>query len=130
MRSRGMPADRFVDRVDVQGDGVEEAVERLVLEEAGALHREVGAVELEHEPARDDQLVLLAHLAGERPHVALVRAVVRVEHDRGDDAGEAAVMNASANPFAPATERWKRSHSAAASRGPCRRPRPPPAARR
>ena len=63
------------------------AVERLVLEEACALHREVGAVELEHEAARDDQLVLFAHLAGECLDVALVRAIERVEHDRGDDAG-------------------------------------------
>ena len=71
----------------MQGHGVEEAVERLVLEEARALHREIGAVELEHEAARDDQLVFLAHLAGEGPDVALVRAVERVEHDGGDDAG-------------------------------------------
>ena len=77
---------RLVDRVDVEGDRVEEAVHRLVLEEPHALHGQVGAVELQHEAARDDQLVLLAHLAGQRPDVALVRAVEGVEHDRGDDA--------------------------------------------
>ena len=77
---------RLVDGVDVERDRVEEAVEGFVLEEAGAFHGEVRAVELEHEPAAHDQLVFLAHLAGERPHVALVGAVVGVEHDGGDDA--------------------------------------------
>ena len=49
----------------VRLDRGEEALQRLVLEEARALHREVRAVELEHEPATHDQLVFLAHLAGE-----------------------------------------------------------------
>src|SRR5438046_2781482 len=83
----GQPRDRLVDGVDVQGDGAEEAVERLVLEEARALHGQVRAVELQHEAARHDQLVFLAHLARERLHIALVGAVVGVQHDGGDHAG-------------------------------------------
>ena len=124
--------DGLVDRVDVQGDRAEEAVERLVLEEARALHREVGAVELKHEAARDDQLVLLAHLAGQRPDVALVRAVEGVEHDGGDHAGRRGRHERLREPAAPCrrrrartdrTRRWPRP-------GPCSPPRPPPAARR
>src|SRR3989442_1320784 len=83
----GQPRDRLVDGVDVQGDGPQEAVERLVLEEARALHGQVRAVELQHEAARHDQLVFLAHLARERLHIALVGAVVGVQHDGGDHAG-------------------------------------------
>src|SRR5262245_54182625 len=79
--------DRLVGRVDVERDGCEKAVEGFVLEEARALHRQIRAVELEHEATRHDQLVLAAHLTGERSDVALVRSVEGVEHDGGDDAG-------------------------------------------
>jgi len=58
--------DRLVDRVDVQGDRVEEAVEAARPERsARAAIGQIGAVELEHESARDDQLVLLRILRGE-----------------------------------------------------------------
>ena len=67
-------------------DDLEEAVERLVLEQARALHGEIRAVELEQEAARVDQLVLLPHLLREREHVPLVRIVVGVEQRRRDDA--------------------------------------------
>ena len=93
---------RVVDGVDVEGDGGQEAVERLVLEEAGALHGQVRTVELEHEAAADDQLVLLAHLASERAHVALVRAVIVVEHDRGDDTRRRRRHERLGEPLAPA----------------------------
>ena len=75
-----------VDGLDVRLDDLEKAVEGLVLEQARALHREVGAVELEQEPARVDQLVLLLHLPCEGEHVPLVGIVVGVQEGRGDDA--------------------------------------------
>ena len=96
--------DRLVDGVDVERDRVEEAVERLVLEEARALHGEVRAVELEHESAGDDQLVLLAHLAGEGANVALVRAVKGVEHDRGDDPGRGRGHERLGEPLGPGAD--------------------------
>ena len=37
--------------------------------------------------SRGDQLVFLAHLAGEREDIGLVAVVVRVQHRGGDDAG-------------------------------------------
>jgi hypothetical protein len=79
--------DRLVDRLDVQRHHLLESLERIVLEEADALHREVRTIHLQHEPARVDQLVLLLDLAGERHHVALVGVVVRVEQDRRHHAG-------------------------------------------
>jgi hypothetical protein len=74
--------DRPVDGVDVHLDHGQEPVERRSPEEPRALHRQVGTVQLEHEAARVDQLVLLLHLAGQRGDVALVRVVVGVEEDR------------------------------------------------
>jgi hypothetical protein len=56
---------------------------RLVLEEAHALHGQIGAVELQHEPARVDELVLLPQLPGEGGDVALVGVVMGVEEDGG-----------------------------------------------
>ena len=81
MRDGGDPRDGLVDGVHVELDHLQELVERVVLEEAPALHREVGAVELEHEAALVDQLVLLPELAAERHHVLLVRVVVGVQQD-------------------------------------------------
>ena len=77
---------RLVQRRDVHFGDLQEFGGGLVLEENRALHREVGRVDLQHELARD-QLVLLAHLARQREDIGLVAVVVRVQHRRGDDAG-------------------------------------------
>jgi hypothetical protein len=75
----------LVDGIHVQVDHGEESLQRLVLEEAGALHGEIGAVDLEDEAPGVDQRVLLAHLAGEGSNVGLVRLIVRGEENGGDD---------------------------------------------
>ena len=51
-----------------------------------ALHREVGAVDLEDEALRHDVLVLGAERGRERVHVVLEAGVVRVRHRGRDDA--------------------------------------------
>jgi hypothetical protein len=61
-----------VDGLHVERDRLQETVEGVVLEEAHALHGQVGAVELENEAARVDELVLLPHLVRERQDVAFV----------------------------------------------------------
>ena len=63
-----------------------EVLERIILEEADALHRKVGTIHLQHEPTRVDQLVFLLDLPRERHHVTLVRVVVRVQENRRDRA--------------------------------------------
>jgi len=61
-----------VDGVHVQLDHLEEPVERVLAEEAGALHGQVRAVHLQEQAAGVDQLVFLPHLAGQRHDVLLV----------------------------------------------------------
>ena len=58
-----------------------------MLEQPRPLHGEIGTVELQEQAPAVDQLVLLAHLAGEREDIALVGVVVGVQVDGGDDAG-------------------------------------------
>src|SRR5437870_883907 len=83
---RGNLRRRAIDGLDVRLDHLEEAVERFVLKQPRALHGEIGAVELEQEAARVNQLVFLLHLPREREHVSFVGIVVGVEQGRGDDA--------------------------------------------
>ena len=59
---------------------------REVLERHGALHGEIGRIDLQQQPGVVDGLVLVPHLARERLEVGLVRGVVRVHHGGGDDA--------------------------------------------
>jgi hypothetical protein len=83
----GDVAQGVIERLDVRrGDlqklGVAQLVERQV-----PPHRQVGAVDLEHEPGPMDRVVLLFHDVGEARQVRLAARVVLVLHEVRDDAG-------------------------------------------
>ena len=75
-----------VERLDVQARGLAELLgaERRVLDVAA--HRQVRAVDLQHEPRPGHRLVLGAHRLGDREQVLLVAAVVLVAEEERDDA--------------------------------------------
>ena len=53
----------------------------------GAVHGEIGRVDLQDQPGLVDRLVFVPHLARDGVEIGVVRGVVGVEHGRGDDAG-------------------------------------------
>ena len=81
-----MPAIAIVDHGDVQLDRLDEVGVRLVAVEHGAVHGEIGRVDLQDQAGLMDRQVLVPHLAGDGREIGLVRGVVGVEHGRGDDA--------------------------------------------
>ena len=85
----------FVDRIDVDRDGILELAQALVLEHAVALHGQVRAIELQDVAARMDEVVFLLEFARHRPDVGFVGVVVLVAQVVHTIPGQAAVMNAS-----------------------------------
>ena len=79
--------DRAVDHGDMQLDRLDELRVRLVAVEHGAVHGEIGRVDLQDETGLIDRQIFVPHLAGDGREIGLVRRVVRVEHGRGDDSG-------------------------------------------
>ena len=79
--------DAFVDRGDVTLAALDELAVGQIAVHHGAIHREVGRVDLQDQPGLVHRLVLLAHLARDRIEIGVVRIVVRVEHGGRDDAG-------------------------------------------
>ena len=76
----------FVDHGDMQIDRLDEIRIGSVAVEHGAVHGEIGCVDLQDEPGLMDRQILVAHLAGDGRQIRLVAVVVGVEHGRGDDA--------------------------------------------
>ena len=80
----GIPAttrdlrDRVVQCLDVQARHAAELLERRVGELDVPAHREVGAVELQHEARARGRLVFFSHHVGERREVLLAARVVLV----------------------------------------------------
>ena len=79
--------ERLVERRHVQLARLDELGIALVLERHGALHGEIGRVDLQDQAGLVDGEVLGPHLARQRHQVVLVAVVVGVHHGRGDDAG-------------------------------------------
>ena len=69
----------------------------LVLERHGALHREIGRVDLQDQAGLMDGEVFGPHLARERHQVGLVQVVMGIIMVVATMPGEGAVMNISAN---------------------------------
>ena len=80
-----MPAIALVDHRHVQLARLDEFRVGSIAIEHGAVHGEVGRVDLQDETGLVDRQVLFAHLAGESGEVGLVGIVVGIEHGRGDD---------------------------------------------
>jgi hypothetical protein len=78
-------AGGVADRFDVQAGARTEVVEALA--EHVAAHRQVRAVELEHDARPVDLVVLDLHRVGQREHVLLVRGVMPVLEEDRDNAG-------------------------------------------
>ncbi len=74
-------------------------------------HREIGAIDLQGEPSRDNRLVFRLHRGGERFNIGLVGREIFVLQERRDNSGEAAVMNAP-EIFLPAVAALKLARSA------------------
>jgi hypothetical protein len=79
-------AQRVIERLDVAlGDFEELRVAQLGKRQV-TTHRQVGAVDLQHEPRAVDGVVLLLHDVDEPGQVRLAARVVLVAHEVGDDA--------------------------------------------
>ncbi len=79
--------DALVDRRDLQLAGLDEVAVGKIAMHHGAVHGEVGRVDLQHEPGTMDRLVFLLHLTREGVEIGFVRIVIRVQHGRRNDAG-------------------------------------------
>ena len=86
--SGGMSRKRVVQRAHVHPDLVPEfLVGQRVVAEHGPGHRQVRAVDLEHDAGCGDRVVLGLHRVGQREDVLLVARVVVVGEERRDDSG-------------------------------------------
>ncbi len=81
----GHLAERVVDRLDVHLRARDKLLVGDVLVHDVTPHGEVGRVDLEVQPGRDDRLVLGLHRVRERFEVLVPRAVVLVRLEEGDD---------------------------------------------
>ena len=79
--------DAFVDHRHMQFARLDEVGIGGVAIEHGAVHGEVGRIDLQHEACFVDRLILVAHLARDRGEISFVGIVEGVEHGGGDDAG-------------------------------------------
>ena len=75
---RRQVAHRVIERGHVDADDLAEVGEAFVEIDHVAQHREVGAIELQHEAGVDDRRVFAPHHVGEREHVSFLARVVFV----------------------------------------------------
>src|SRR6185312_5316604 len=71
-------SDCPVDRLNVQLDARQKLLQRASRVHDLPLEREIRSVQLQNVSMADDELVLLAHLVGEREHVIRIGAIVRM----------------------------------------------------
>ena len=79
--------DRLVDHRHVQLARLDEIGIRPVAVEHGAVHGEIGRVDLQEQAGLVNRPIFVAHLARQRREIGLVRIIIGVEHGRSDDAG-------------------------------------------
>ena len=79
--------DALVDHRHMQLARLDEVGVGAVAIEHGAVHGEIGRIDLQHQPGLVDRLIFVAHLARDRGEIGFVGIVEGVEHGGGDDAG-------------------------------------------
>ena len=78
--------DGEIERGNVRLHYFLEAFQGDILEEHGALHRQIRAIELQNKTPSVNEFVFLLHLLDYGKHIALVGIVVSIAHGGGDDA--------------------------------------------
>ena len=79
--------DAGIDRGDMLLDALDETGIVEIAVHHGAVHGEVGRVDLQDQPDLVDRLIFVLHLARDGVEIIVVRLVVGVEHRRRNDAG-------------------------------------------
>jgi hypothetical protein len=76
----------LIDRGDMPLAAFDEVGIRKVAVRHGAVHGEVGRVDLQNKPGFVDRLVFVAHLARDGVEISVVRRVIGIEHRGRNDA--------------------------------------------
>ncbi len=74
-------------RIHVHFRGLDEFGVGKIAIEHGAVHREVGRVDLQQHASAVDGEIFVAHLARQSGQIGFLRIIVRVQHRSADDAG-------------------------------------------